>query len=39
MPPCSWCTDPANFEEEQDEPEETDAERYDRVMRELLAPK
>jgi hypothetical protein len=38
MPPCSWCTDPNNYPEgeEPEEPEETAAERYDRVKKELL---
>lgn len=41
MPPCGFCSNPANFPtEDEDEPvvtqrEETDAERFDRVMKEL----
>ena len=35
MPPCSWCTSPHD-DEEDEEPEETQAELYDRVMKELL---
>lgn len=35
MPPCSYCTSGAGDEEEE-EPQETDGERYDRVMKELL---
>lgn len=41
MPPCSWCTNPANNpdsdEDVDEESKETDAERFDRVMKELVS--
>ena len=37
-PPCSWCTNPDNFEDQDDpiaDQQESDNDRFNRVMKEL----